>query len=114
MEPKELPVLNGGTNIEPTNSSDKTTFVRKSKTICCALVFILLSALLGAFVVNTVLNGKLEDWIGINLRWRPICMTKECVSAAHELIKNMDDQVDPCEDFYSFACSRFISRVSQR
>ena len=40
-----------------------------------------------------------------------ICNTPGCVKAAYSLIKNMDLSVDPCEDFYQYACGGFEERV---
>ena len=37
-----------------------------------------------------------------------MCLTKGCVKAAADLIQWMDDTVDPCSDFYDFACGGFI------
>ena len=37
-----------------------------------------------------------------------VCLTKGCVKAAADLIKSMDETVDPCSDFYNFACGNFI------
>lgn len=37
-----------------------------------------------------------------------VCLTKGCVRAASELIKNMDEEVSPCDDFYKFACGGWI------
>ncbi|XP_046454077.1 membrane metallo-endopeptidase-like 1 [Daphnia pulex] len=39
-----------------------------------------------------------------------VCNTSGCVLAAAEILKNMDKTVNPCEDFYSFACGGFETR----
>jgi len=40
------------------------------------------------------------------------CMTKGCVQTAADILNNIDESVDPCEDFYHFACGGFMERVS--
>lgn len=39
------------------------------------------------------------------------CMTPGCVKAASEILKNMDESVNPCDDFYQFACGGFIKKT---
>ena len=39
-----------------------------------------------------------------------VCMTPECVTAAAAIIESLDEGVDPCEDFYGFACNGWIER----
>lgn len=36
----------------------------------------------------------------------------ECIQTAADLASRMDTDVDPCEDFYQFACGGYIKNVS--
>ena len=40
-----------------------------------------------------------------------MCESQACVHAAHGILQNMDETVDPCEDFYQYACGGFEKRV---
>ncbi|XP_046677781.1 neprilysin-2-like [Homalodisca vitripennis] len=40
-----------------------------------------------------------------------ICRTAECIKAAGTILGNMDCSVNPCQDFYRFACGGFINRT---
>ena len=37
-----------------------------------------------------------------------LCTTKTCVTAAGAILKSMDDAVNPCDNFYQFACGGWI------
>ncbi|XP_059084474.1 neprilysin-3-like isoform X2 [Tigriopus californicus] len=41
-----------------------------------------------------------------------VCLTPECILAASTLIESIDHSVDPCEDFYGFACNGWIEKHS--
>lgn len=36
------------------------------------------------------------------------CMTEGCITAAAKVIENLDESVDPCDNFYEFACGKFL------
>lgn len=36
-----------------------------------------------------------------------LCLTPECIHAASQVLANMDSKVEPCDDFYEFACGNF-------
>ncbi|XP_014677300.1 PREDICTED: membrane metallo-endopeptidase-like 1 [Priapulus caudatus] len=35
------------------------------------------------------------------------CVTADCVETSHKLMQYIDPSVDPCEDFFDYACGRF-------
>lgn len=37
-----------------------------------------------------------------------ICMTKGCVKASALILDLLDENVDPCSNFYEFACGKFL------
>ena len=37
-----------------------------------------------------------------------VCLTPECSKHAKAMLKKIDNTVDVCDDFYSFACGQFI------
>ena len=39
----------------------------------------------------------------------PLCLSESCILNAADLLKQMDRKVDPCQDFYKFACGGFIA-----
>lgn len=65
----------------------------------------------GIFVtsyVNLNINNALFVYIlGANV----VCLTPSCVKIANSILEKVDLDVDPCEDFYSFACGNFINNT---
>ena len=39
------------------------------------------------------------------------CFSKECVTAAADILNRMNSSADPCQDFYNFACGGFIENT---
>ncbi|XP_011705804.1 PREDICTED: phosphate-regulating neutral endopeptidase-like, partial [Wasmannia auropunctata] len=37
-----------------------------------------------------------------------ICLSPECIHIASQVLKNMNPKVEPCDDFYKFACGGFL------
>ncbi|CAF4177876.1 unnamed protein product [Adineta steineri] len=81
-----------------TDSSKSQTCLKRHfvRNLCGIYVFVLVVPAV-IFVMNkkTIVNNEL-------------CETPYCAKAANYLIESIDETVDPCEDFYQFACGTWI------
>ncbi|GFR73685.1 endothelin-converting enzyme 1, partial [Elysia marginata] len=64
-----------------------------------ALVVIILSG------VMALTDAKVKDLEALNKKF---CLTPECVNIASTMLSAMDRTVDPCEDFYTYACGGWM------
>ena len=60
------------------------------------------TSVLGLYNENSV-TGVFSD--------KQTCDTKECLASTKYLKKNMDTSVNPCENFYKFACGGFVKNT---
>ncbi|XP_044267679.1 neprilysin-2-like [Tribolium madens] len=78
---------------------------RKTKLERKLIVVALGSLLLASFLLVSLICHTIHStFLGSD----DICLTRECVQTAGEVFRNMDESVNPCDDFYRFACGNYI------
>jgi neprilysin len=40
-----------------------------------------------------------------------VCLTSGCVHAASKMLEQLNEDVEPCDDFYNFACGNFVENT---
>ena len=41
---------------------------------------------------------------------KSVCSSKACSSIAQSLLNDIDQQIDPCDDFYGYVCNKWIKK----
>lgn len=70
--------------------------------VLCLLLLLTVVTLLGCIIA-----------LGIKIRQDPsrtTCLTEACITVASKIIESMDRTVDPCEDFYQYACGGWMKK----
>ena len=56
-------------------------------------------------------NSSTGDGNKSNSSMGDVCTSHTCVKLSSQILGNMDPSVDPCEDFYGFACNGYLKDV---
>lgn len=43
---------------------------------------------------------------------KTLCLSAGCIHSASNILNQMDSNVEPCDDFYNFACGKFIKNTN--
>lgn len=79
---------------------------RKEKLLCSLCVFFLL-------VIIALLTGLIVVWNRFSTeKQHKKCETSSCVEAAAVMLHNMDSKINPCNDFYEYACGGFLRTIN--
>ncbi|KAK4879933.1 hypothetical protein RN001_008079 [Aquatica leii] len=76
----------------------RRTNLERKGVILFIIALIVIIALIIALAIIAIQKSKSEE----------ICYTPGCIKSAAKIIKNINSKIDPCTDFYEFACGGFV------
>lgn len=70
--------------------------------LCIAVIVCLTSAMIYNHYTGEEIQSVFET---------EICQSKGCISAANTIMNYVDEKVNPCDDFYGYACGSWVKNV---
>ena len=88
--------------------------LRGREVIFAIATFFLFSVSIGLIVVlasnRQQQEAAVENGNNVNHKDSNLCVTQECLRAAASIVQDMDQNVDPCKDFWNYACGGWLKR----
>lgn len=98
---------------ESQKSDYKQRLKKKVKLLICCVAFLVTIIVILAVLFGVLFSKQAKSTMQpTQSSWASVypCITKECVLTSTELLNYIDTTVDPCEDFFNYACGGWIKR----
>ena len=77
--------------------------------VVCIIVIVAIAAALNAYQRRLSPSPSTDNSSSSSSSFPPnLCLTPDCVSFANSLLSSVDSSVDPCDDFFEYACGGWI------
>lgn len=85
---------------EVENNKNSIRWWRRPRNVIVCGILLVLLVIAGMLTIYSVWICKKEP---------PVCQTEACQTAVAQLLRNLNQSVDPCEDFFSFSCGKWVT-----
>ncbi|XP_012274418.1 neprilysin-4 isoform X2 [Orussus abietinus] len=92
------------------DSPNRRTLFRDEKQSQKETKLAIVVGLLAVAVIALIVTLTLQVAFSRKEAYREMCQTEDCIRTAARVIGAMNRSVDPCQDFYNFACGGWINK----
>ncbi|XP_069683175.1 endothelin-converting enzyme 2-like [Periplaneta americana] len=104
MSETVISIIDSQQNLVPVSARKARYKKRTPLEIRLIIVVAILAVLLLVFLIVVIVQATKDRKNG---KGKPSCNSQKCIESAFTFLESMNRSVDPCEDFYEFACGNF-------